>query len=219
MARDLGMNAEVLRRCLKQFGTKPDVSTGITPDEYDELIRLRCELHRVTGERDIPKKPSVSSRKNCHKMPGIQHPVCRIADGIEYIVNKFRLGVVSHAEFFFAKELSGFIEAAWDVDADNPSGIQMLSTNRFPIGAETVFGELVMMLNLEPVVHCLDRIIHRQRDGGRFFAELDVPTHPVDSCYILIGLFEDDLILPAEPAGIDWNEAVHRSAITECRHI
>lgn len=56
VARDLGMNAEVLRRWLKQFGTKPDGSAGVTPDEHDELIRLRRELRRVTEERDILKK-------------------------------------------------------------------------------------------------------------------------------------------------------------------
>lgn len=55
-AAELGINAELLRRWVKEFGTHPDGSRGMTPEEHTENIRLRRELRRVTEERDILKK-------------------------------------------------------------------------------------------------------------------------------------------------------------------
>ncbi|HOP81005.1 MAG TPA: transposase [Armatimonadota bacterium] len=58
VASNLGINAEMLRRWVRQFGTKPNVdgARNLKPDEHSELIRLRRELKRVTEERDILKK-------------------------------------------------------------------------------------------------------------------------------------------------------------------
>jgi transposase len=56
VARDLGIRPELLYRWLSKFGPKPDGSQGVSPDEHDELIRLRRELRRVEEERDILKK-------------------------------------------------------------------------------------------------------------------------------------------------------------------
>ena len=55
-AKELGMNAELLRRWVKSFGTRSDGSRPMTPEEHSEMIRLRRELKRVTEERDILKK-------------------------------------------------------------------------------------------------------------------------------------------------------------------
>lgn len=55
-ARDLGVNDELLRRWIRQFGTKPDEKKTITPDEHSELIRLRRENRILKEERDILKK-------------------------------------------------------------------------------------------------------------------------------------------------------------------
>ena len=55
VARDLGLHETVLRRWMQQFGKQPN-GTRLTPDEHEELIRLRREVHRVTEERDILKK-------------------------------------------------------------------------------------------------------------------------------------------------------------------
>jgi len=40
---------------MQQFGKQPN-GTRLTPDEHEELIRLRREVRRVTEERDILKK-------------------------------------------------------------------------------------------------------------------------------------------------------------------
>jgi len=55
IARDLGLHANVLRSWLKLFGKRAD-GTRMTPEEREELIRLRREVRRVTEERDILKK-------------------------------------------------------------------------------------------------------------------------------------------------------------------
>jgi len=55
VAGELGLHETVLRRWMAKFGTKGNGSR-VTPDEHDELIRLRRELRRVTEERDILKK-------------------------------------------------------------------------------------------------------------------------------------------------------------------
>ena len=55
VARELGLHETVLRRWMSKFGAQANGSRA-TPDEHDELIRLRQELRRVTEERDILKK-------------------------------------------------------------------------------------------------------------------------------------------------------------------
>lgn len=55
-ARELGLNAEILRRWVKEFGARPDGSRGLSPEQHSENVQLRRELRRVTEERDILKK-------------------------------------------------------------------------------------------------------------------------------------------------------------------
>lgn len=52
---DLGLAPGLIYKWVSKFGTKPD-GTNVSPDEHDELIRLRRELRRVEEERDILKK-------------------------------------------------------------------------------------------------------------------------------------------------------------------
>lgn len=55
-AKELGLNAELVRRWVKSFGVRADGSRGMSPGEHSENVRLRRELRRVTEERDILKK-------------------------------------------------------------------------------------------------------------------------------------------------------------------
>jgi transposase-like protein len=55
-AEELGINAEMLRSWVRQFGSRPDGERKASPAEHSEMIRLRRELKRVTEERDILKK-------------------------------------------------------------------------------------------------------------------------------------------------------------------
>jgi transposase len=55
VARDLELHETVLRRWMQQFGRRAD-GTRMTPEEREELVRLRREVRRVTEERDILKK-------------------------------------------------------------------------------------------------------------------------------------------------------------------
>jgi transposase len=55
VARDLGIRDSLLYKWIKQFGIKPD-GTQSTPDEHEELIRLRRENKVLREERDILKK-------------------------------------------------------------------------------------------------------------------------------------------------------------------
>ena len=55
VSRDLGIRGSLLYRWIKQYGTKPDGSQ-VTPDEHEELIRLRRENRVLREERDIIKK-------------------------------------------------------------------------------------------------------------------------------------------------------------------
>ena len=55
MARDLGITDSVLYDWIKKFGTSSD-GTTLTPDEHEELIRLRRENRVLREERDILKK-------------------------------------------------------------------------------------------------------------------------------------------------------------------
>ena len=54
-ARDLGVGETALRRWLQQFGQRPN-GTRVTPEEHEELLRLRRENAQLKMERDILKK-------------------------------------------------------------------------------------------------------------------------------------------------------------------
>ena len=55
VARDLGINESLLYKWIKLFGIKSD-GTQVSPDEHEELIRLRRENRVLREERDILKK-------------------------------------------------------------------------------------------------------------------------------------------------------------------
>lgn len=55
VARELGLNETVLRRWMGLFG-KHAGPNHLTPEEHEELIRLRREVRRVSEERDILRK-------------------------------------------------------------------------------------------------------------------------------------------------------------------
>jgi transposase len=55
VARDLGISDSVLYDWVKKFGVRPG-AVPVTPDERDELIRLRRENRILREERDILKK-------------------------------------------------------------------------------------------------------------------------------------------------------------------
>ena len=55
VARDLGLHETVLRRWMQRYGKRSN-GTRLTPEEHEELIRLRREVRRVTEERDILRK-------------------------------------------------------------------------------------------------------------------------------------------------------------------
>lgn len=55
VARDLGIRDSVLYGWLKLFGSKSD-GPQVTPDEREELLRLRRENRILREERDILKK-------------------------------------------------------------------------------------------------------------------------------------------------------------------
>jgi transposase len=55
VAKDLGINENLLYKWIRQFGKKSDGSR-VTPDEHEELIRLRLENRVLKEERDILKK-------------------------------------------------------------------------------------------------------------------------------------------------------------------
>ena len=55
VARDLGICENLLYKWMRQFGKKADGSV-VSPDEHEELIRLRRENRILKEERDILKK-------------------------------------------------------------------------------------------------------------------------------------------------------------------
>jgi len=55
VARDLDLHETTLRRWMQQYGPRAD-GGRMTPEEHEELIRLRRENKRLTMERDILKK-------------------------------------------------------------------------------------------------------------------------------------------------------------------
>jgi len=55
VARELGLNETTLYRWINRYGQRAGAQR-ITPEEHEELIRLRREVRRVTEERDILRK-------------------------------------------------------------------------------------------------------------------------------------------------------------------
>jgi transposase len=56
VARDLGINDNMLYRWVKEFGSPGDGSGLPTPSEHEELLKLRREVRILREERDILKK-------------------------------------------------------------------------------------------------------------------------------------------------------------------
>lgn len=55
VARELDLNETTLYRWMNRYGQRAGAGR-ITPEEHEELIRLRRENKRLTMERDILKK-------------------------------------------------------------------------------------------------------------------------------------------------------------------
>jgi transposase len=53
---ELGISDNSLYHWVKLYGKKDSCEKRFTPDDRDEIIRLRKELKEVTEERDILKK-------------------------------------------------------------------------------------------------------------------------------------------------------------------
>ena len=57
ISEELGISDNSLYKWVRLYGSKDKTNDQLlTPDEHDELIRLRRELKRVAEERDILKK-------------------------------------------------------------------------------------------------------------------------------------------------------------------
>lgn len=70
VARDLGLNDNMLHRWKKEFAQKNEQAfpgQGHSPE--DDLTKLRREVEVLRREREILKKPWVSSRNTCPKIP------------------------------------------------------------------------------------------------------------------------------------------------------
>jgi transposase len=63
-ARELGLHENVLRKWIKLYGKQPE-GGRVTPDEREELLRLRRENRRLTMERDILKKAAKFFAQEC----------------------------------------------------------------------------------------------------------------------------------------------------------
>jgi transposase len=62
VARDLGVSTESLRHRIRQFEIDTGQRAGLTTAEREELQRLRRENRILREEREILKKPPLSSR-------------------------------------------------------------------------------------------------------------------------------------------------------------
>jgi transposase-like protein len=63
--RDLEVHENVLRKRVKEFGTDPAQAFpghGQMKPEQQEIERLRREVHKLKAERDILKRPRLSSQ-------------------------------------------------------------------------------------------------------------------------------------------------------------
>lgn len=57
IAEELGVSDTAIRNWISLYATGQDESSdSFTPEEHEELIRLRRDLKRVTEERDVLKK-------------------------------------------------------------------------------------------------------------------------------------------------------------------
>jgi len=63
-ARELGLHENVLRKWMQLYG-KQAGGGRLTPDEREELLRLRRETKRLTMERDILKKAAKFFAQEC----------------------------------------------------------------------------------------------------------------------------------------------------------
>jgi len=70
-ARDLDVHENVLRKWVKDFASDPPHAFPgkgqMKPDQL-EIERLRREVQKLKAERDIPKKPRPTSRRNRHEV-------------------------------------------------------------------------------------------------------------------------------------------------------
>src|SRR6187401_377125 len=70
-ARDLDVHENVLRKWAKEFAADPQHAfpgQGQMKPEQLEIERLRREVVRLKAERDILKKPQLSSRRSRHEV-------------------------------------------------------------------------------------------------------------------------------------------------------
>jgi transposase len=71
-AKDLGLSQSVLGRWVREVGADSKQAFPgrgqMKPDDA-EVARLKHELAKTKGERDIVKKPSASSRRSRHEIP------------------------------------------------------------------------------------------------------------------------------------------------------
>ena len=73
LAEELGVSDTAVRNWISLYGTgRRDGSSGFSPEEHADMIRLRRDVKRLTEERDVLKKRSVSYRRNCRKIPVYQ---------------------------------------------------------------------------------------------------------------------------------------------------
>jgi transposase len=56
VAEELGVSDTAIRNWVTLYGKGAEEGSGFTPEEHEELVKLRRDLKRVTEERDILKK-------------------------------------------------------------------------------------------------------------------------------------------------------------------
>lgn len=68
VARDLGINDNVLYRWMRQFGSSGDGSGKPTSAKHEELLRLRREIRILKEERDILKRRQCTLRESSREV-------------------------------------------------------------------------------------------------------------------------------------------------------
>lgn len=58
VAKELGISENTLYGWVSKYGKQSDGSS-VTPDEHEELVRLRREVRRLREEREILKKTAI----------------------------------------------------------------------------------------------------------------------------------------------------------------
>jgi transposase-like protein len=56
VAEELGVSDTAVRNWISLYAGGIEGGSGFTPEEHEELVRLRRDLKRVTEERDVLKK-------------------------------------------------------------------------------------------------------------------------------------------------------------------